>query len=193
MTIHSSLPNQQGSAKESKKAGKILVGSGVVLYITRPDETKNCNFWIGAFEKGSSSINDIYSCKSIKEVYAHMVEKGIVETQPLLIANTEIVPPETYYFVPKPMLLKEPNTAISHIINSINAMKPERAGIYFSPSLLSKNKALSILKHTVLQLAQTQTKEFYLYAGEHGINPILNIALDIKKQLEASSDVLVFH
>ncbi|SME91696.1 hypothetical protein [Pseudobacteriovorax antillogorgiicola] len=165
----------------------------VILYITRPEETKNCNFWIGLFKNGVTMPQELYEHDNIDEVYYKAAHEGVADQEALLISNTEKDPPEHFYLLPLDELKKSPDRIIEHIYDVLKAMAPKRAGFYFSRDLIDQATSLSLLKKVLLACRLTPTKEFYLFAGKHGVNSILNTALDVKVELEESMDVLVFH
>ena len=165
----------------------------VVLYITRPEETRNCNFWIGLFKKGKVHPQELYEHSNIDQVYYKAVNEGINDDEPILISNTERQPPEHFYLLPLETLNSSPEKLIQQIFDTLTAMAPSRAGLYFSPELLNKEECLQLLKKVLLSCQDAPTKEFYLFAGKHGINSVLNTAIDVKHELLNSIEVLVFH
>ncbi len=165
----------------------------VILYITRPEETKNCNFWIGLFKKGSIHPSALYDFKSIEEVYYRAVTEGLDDAEPLLISNTEKFPPEHFYFIPHETFIHSPERLIAQILDTLSAMNPIRAGLYFSPDLINKAECLNLLKQVLISCKNAPTREFYLFAGKHGINSVLNTAIDVKHELLNQIEVLVFH
>ena len=165
----------------------------VILYITRPEETKNCNFWIGLFKNGSAKPQDLYEHTNIDEVYYKAVNEGIADQEAILISNTEHEPAEHFYLLPLQELKESPDKVIEHIYDVLKAMAPKRAGFYFSRDLIDQGTCLSLLKKVLMACRLTPTKEFYLFAGKHGVNSVLNTALDVKAELGESMDVIVFH
>lgn len=165
----------------------------VVLYITRPEETKNCNFWIGLFKKGPVRPQDLYNHDAIEDVYYRAVYEGINDDEAILISNTEPKPPEHFYLLPLEQVKKSFDQVIEQITETIKAIGPSRAGFYFSRDLVNQEDCFKLLKMALKACRSTSTREFYLFAGKHGVNSILNTALDVKAELTDSLDVLVFH
>lgn len=165
----------------------------VILYITRPEETKNCGFWIGLYKKGKLKPQDLYDHKNIDEVYYKAVSEGVDDDAPFLISNTETEIPEHFYLLPLDEIKQSQESVIKHIFDTLKALAPKRAGFYFSRDLVDQETCLALLKKVILACKDSPTKEFYLFAGKHGINSILNTALDAKQELSQSFDVIVFH
>lgn len=193
-----SAPNTRKTESAKQGASRVEVAGTtnhdrVILYITRPEETKNCGFWIGLYKKGRLKPQDLYDHKDIDEVYHKAVSDGVNDSSPFLISNTEVDPPEHFYLLPMEGLRQSPEAVIKNIFDTLQALAPKRAGFYFSRDLIDQPTCLSLLKKVILACQNSPTKEFYLFAGKHGVNSILNTALDAKNELDKSVEVIVFH
>ena len=101
----------------------------VILYVTRPEETKNCNFWIGLFKTGSTSPTELYGCRSVEEVYYKASQEGINDSKPILISNTEKIPAHHFFLLPYEELLTSQEESINSITKALEAINPKRAGL----------------------------------------------------------------
>jgi len=168
----------------------------IVIYITRPEEASNCHFWIGLFRQGPLRPPQLLSCKSIDEIYDRAALEGLNDQEPILIADTSSAPARGFYFWPYQQAnfnQSQTELMVNSLVTTLQAMRPKRVGIYFSPDLVSKVQAQDLIKQTILKIRETDSKEYYLYAGAHGINMVLNTALEIKAMLSDTNEVLVFH
>lgn len=165
----------------------------LVFYVTKPDETHQCNFWIGLFKKGSCSASELLEGENIDEVYEKAAKKGLSDDEPILLSDTSTSISRHFYFLPASGLEKKPDEIIAEIYDVLKAMRPQKAGLYFSPELVNNENLKKLFLKTLLVACQTNTFEYYLYVGKHGMTRILNIALEAKKALEKNWQVIVFH
>lgn len=183
----------QNNPTASSAQTEELAENRVVLYITRPEETKNCNFWIGLYKMGTIPPQDLYDHTNIDEVYYKAASDGVSDDEAILISNTERDPAEHFYLLPQEDLKNSPQKVIDQIYDVLKAMAPKRAGFYFSRDLVDQETCLNLLKKVIVACKESPTKEFYLFAGKHGVNSILNTALDVKAEIQGDMDVIVFH
>jgi hypothetical protein len=72
----------------------------LVFYVTKPDETHQCNFWIGLFKKGSCSASELLEGENIDEVYEKAAKKGLSDDEPILLSDTSTSISRHFYFLP---------------------------------------------------------------------------------------------
>lgn len=169
----------------------------LVLYITRPEEVHNCHFWVGLYRQGALRATDLLSLPSIEDIYHCAATEGVRDQEPILVADTSNLPAKGFYLLPTHGRHQtdqaEIETMVQSIATALEAIKPQRVGLYFSPELMDKTSCGLLLKHCLLKLRDANTREFYLYAGAHGVNTVLNTALEVKMMLVDQEEVLVFH
>ncbi|MFW7378346.1 MAG: hypothetical protein ACOH5I_06045 [Oligoflexus sp.] len=168
----------------------------LVIYITRPEEAQNCHFWIGLFRPGPLRPPQLLTCETIDEIYDRAALEGLNDQEPILIADTSRMPARGFYlwpYQPKSFSQEQAEMMADSLVAALEAMRPRRVGIYFSPDLVNKSQAQDLMKQTILKMRKTSSKEYYLYAGAHGVNMVLNTALEIKAMLADQNEVLVFH
>ena len=165
----------------------------LVFYITKPDETHQCNFWIGLFKNGPCSASELLEGENIDDVYEKAANKGLSDDEPILLSDTSLPISRHFYFLPASGLEKKQAEIIAEIYDVLKAMRPQKAGFYFSPELVNDSQLKELFLQTLLGACQTNTFEYYLYVGKHGMTRILNIALEAKKALEKNWQVIVFH
>lgn len=188
-------PEESLETKESIFPNLSNENKRLILYVTRPEEAHNCHFWVGLYRHGPLRAPRLLEFHSIDEIYDQAALEGLNDISPIFLADTSHLPAKGYYLLPvsQDKLKDQHEQMIQAIQVTLEAMRPNRVGFYFSPDLVKKEGAQELLRLTLKSMSHAHTKEYYLYAGAHGVNTILNTALEVKKMLADQFEVIVFH
>lgn len=176
-------------------SAKLSNERNLAIYITRPDETQSCDFWIGLYRSGNNSPANLLETSSVEEFYKMATEQGLSDDKPILLSDTALVTPKNYYLIPENDWVTRPDTAIKQIGKTLKALRPKKAGLYFCSDLVPQSSLTELFTETLIEAFKSSTREYYLFVGDMGINRLLNIAIDVKTAIERETgeEIFVFH
>ncbi len=164
------------------------------LIIARPPEISVCPFWLSHYRRGTASTKDLMQCESLEAFFLLLNEQGLAETKPLMLSdNTPGKSPRQFYIFPELSNASQSEDIRKLVIKTLEALKPERIGLYFGPDPKGDEISLPLIEEIAVDASFLRTKELYFYTGEMGVNTLLNAALRVKTRLEGKRDVFVYH
>lgn len=161
------------------------------------DQEQECSFWMGLFKSGDLTPNDIYSFKSVEDIFQGVASQGLrTAAEPLMITDTSVNPARFVYLVPalnQNEVLSEDN--IEHLARTLRSWAPETVGLCLSPELCGQDIATELLQKMLRRLIhETEIKRYFLMVGKLGTNQLLNAALKLKFDVESDDlSVMIFH
>lgn len=171
-----------------------LADAAMINLVAREDLSQ-CSFWLGVFQRGTLNPASLLDSEDIAGVFLKAATDGITEQEPIMLSDSLPEHPRFFYFVPAPAEYDHATTWTESIAKTLIDLKLPQLGIYFAPELLTKSKAQTLLKELMTALIkEAGIKQYHLYTGGHGSNPVLNAALELKNQLETdAARIFVFH
>ncbi len=163
------------------------------LIITRPEDTTDCPFWIGLYKKGLSGAREVFALERIDEVFKLLTERGLDENQALMLSDSSGEGVRQFYLVPEKLCQTDRQEAKALILKTIEALKPNRIGVYFGIDSKNPEQNRALLEEILIGLARTGIRELFLFTGNLGVNTVLNAALRVKHGLAGSKELQVFH
>jgi hypothetical protein len=163
------------------------------LIITRPEDTTDCPFWIGLYKKGEAGAREVFKLERIEDVFKLLTERGLDEKQALMLSDSSGENVRQFYLVPETLCRSDRNEAKGLILQTIEALKPTRIGVYFGIDAKNPDNSRILLEEILIGLARTGIRELFLFTGNVGVNAVLNAALRVKQGLAGSKELQVFH
>ena len=131
---------------------------------------------------------------SIEGIFKLLMDQGLTENQALMLAeNNPGFAARQFYLIPEKICQTEPDRTRELIVSTLEALGPEKVGLYFPSSANDLLVRTHLIEELSLGISFLRTKELYFYTGSMGLNPLMNAALRIKLRLEGRREVLVFH
>jgi len=163
--------------------------------IPETDAQSEC-FWLGLFHKGSLTPPELLEHQSISELFNEAASKGLKEQGPVMLSDSNGNKTRFVYLLPEPPTdFDSKSKWVQQLVETVKSWAPPKVGIYLSKELLGKELTHELLIDILQNLIKTgKSTDYYLIPGAHGLNTILNSALEIKSKL--SDDklwVYVFH
>ncbi len=190
-------------ADEDKKAGSAgpmiekegLARKVAIHLISDTDAHSEC-FWLGLFHRGSLTPPELLEHQSISQLFDEAASKGLKEQGPVMLSDALGTKTRYVYLLPEPRGSEESKADwVNQLVETVKSWSPPKVGIYLSKELLGKDLTHELLINILKKLIQnSQSTDYYLIPGTHGVNSILNTSLEIKSEL--TSDKLwiyVFH
>jgi hypothetical protein len=195
LTSEATAKDNSAVMKSGTEAIESEIPRRLAIYITRPDETQNCDFWIGLYKHGNGTPTKLLQSKSIEEFYHIASTDGLPDKKPILLSDTADARARHFYLISENDWMTRPDFAISEISKALNALHPKKAGFYFSSDLVKNPLLTELFRETLIEACKTSTKEYYLFVGNIGINRLVNIAMEVKEALEQETNeqIFVFH
>ena len=170
----------------------------VTLRLVSSDSEAECNFWVGLAQlDGTLTPGQILDDqRSIQDVFADSASKGIAGDQPLLVTDTERVPPRYLYFLGPPAgEFRERAIWLSELTKTIRSIQPGAIGFYLDPQLASEDEDHELVLAILRELIRvSDTVDYYLLIGEYGLNTLLNASVKLRAELlQDSINLYVFH
>lgn len=168
----------------------------VELYLVTNEAETTCNFWVGLARQGAQSPAHLMDLAEVPVLLTEAAIRGIDETGPLMLSDSSRTPPRYIFLLPTPRDdFRERAIWIHDLVGTLKSWAPACAGFYISPELMNSADAhdllLSVLREAI---RNTQTEEYYLLTGSHGLNSVMNAALRLKAELDSETLSLhVFH
>lgn len=169
----------------------------VTLRLVASSEEAECNFWAGLSTPGTMTPSDILDDqRSIRDLFTDAATKGIAEDGALLVANTLKAPPQYLYFLPAPRdNFRDKAIWLADLTRTIKSIQPGSIGFYIAPELELDDDhhelVLSILRELI---RVSNTSDYYLLIGDHGLNTLLNASVRLRSELmQDAINLYVFH
>ena len=168
------------------------------IYLVSKEDELQCYFWIGFFRPGKKSPGELLAYESAGSVLQAAIKEGLAEAESVMLVNTKRETPACFFLSPSPtdqtLGIQE---WVSNAHGTISSWSPKTIGFYFSPELMNRESANRLLFQLLSQCIQTDIGENYnLLIGSHGLNPILNAALQIKEEfmkMPACPSLSIYH
>jgi len=169
----------------------------VTLKIATLDAETNCDFWVGVASSGKISPLLLLEEPSVQTIFSRAAAEGVTESEPIMLSDTERASPRFVYLLPMPGAeFRDQVLWVDDLVATIRAWSPRRVGFYLAPELLDTGTGQSLLLMAMKELiGSTDVNEFYLLVGSHGLNTVLNGALQLKEEIDEdqSLNFMVFH
>lgn len=166
----------------------------ISIKIVHCDQQNDCNFWIGLSKPGSLSPHSVLETKALSKIFQLISSQGFRERGPMMISDTEQSPPRFFFMTPSPHASEELQAWTMLLSKTIASWNPSKIGLYFDPTLSYIDSQLLLelsLKELILNCKVT---DYRLFLGSHGLNSILNTALELKSTLvQQNIDLSVLH
>ena len=167
----------------------------IAVNLVADGEVETCPFWIGLFRRGDLSAREINSIQSTGTILNKVVEQGVNENKSIMLADASLHPPRYIYLLPNEGNEGRFPEIASEVLPSIKAWNMDKIGIYLAPEALADEIGESCLANLITECVESNLMvDYYLYTGSHGLNVLLNQALNLKTELNAKQiDICVFH
>lgn len=171
-------------------------GRQVTIRLVASGHEASCHFWIGLAAQGAQNPSQLMDLGEMDALLTEAATVGINENGPVMLSDTNASPPRYVYLMPTPELgFRERSIWIDDLSQSLTAWAPQTAGFYIAPQLMTVPDAHTLLLATLTALIQaSNTKEYVLLTGAYGLNALLNVALQLKNDLDGESlRIAVYH
>jgi hypothetical protein len=168
----------------------------VTLHLASRDVGAECQFWIGIAAQGSQSPGKLMDLEEVPALLTEAAIRGVHEAGPVMLSDTRRKPPRFIYLLPRPPKDEIARLAwVQELVDTLRSWAPQSAGLYIAPEVMAMEDAAMLLRTILAQaIRETATRDFHLLTGTWGLNPILNAALRLKKDLESEAlPIHVFH
>lgn len=193
MTPDTTTPVDPGAGPALEPAINVPTTRPVELYLVNGEAEAACNFWVGLARQGGHSPAQLMDLKEVPALLAEAATRGVDENGPLMLSDSSCVPPRYVYLLPLPRdEFRDRAVWIHDLVQAIKAWATPCAGLYIAPELMDSAEAHDLLLAVLREaIRNTQTQEYYLLTGTHGLNSVLNAALRLKAEMD--SDTLSLH
>ena len=167
-----------------------------ILQLTTAGEDNSCYFWSGLFRHGSVRPQELFSLTNYQKIFTIAAQQGLNEDEPIMLSNTTCKPPRYTYLVPAPDEPQQVDRGAVHaLIAVLRLWRPQRAGLYLDPRLVTSQAAAEMLLQIVREALLTASlREFCLATGTHEHNDLLNTTVWLKENLEKEAiNVCIYH
>ncbi|MBP6218770.1 MAG: hypothetical protein KA436_09305 [Oligoflexales bacterium] len=173
-----------------------LVGNG---------QEQPCHLWVGITRKGVLSPSDLINLRSVETILHEAAAQGTSSPCPLALADTTKTAqgPTLVYLteLPNPHIGRQKvlekgaeESWVQQLYRAILDCSRERVGFYFSPEILGEDLAHNLLLRLLhLLIPNKKIKTYSLLIGSHGMNNILNTALDLKNLVAKDYKIRIHH
>jgi len=168
---------------------------GVSMRIINNSDMDRCQFWLGLFEKGKMSPNNLFSSETLFDLFETAATMGVSEAGPLMLSDSLHRPARFVYLLPEPAMNSDLHSWNQQIVETLGNWSPQSVGIYLSPSMLDKEVILQILHQVLSDLGKHDiTSEFVILPGKQISTAVLNVVMKVKKELQQKGiTCAVFH
>jgi hypothetical protein len=170
----------------------------ISLHILQREELSRCSFWVGVFKSGELTPFDLLDSSSVTEIFLKAAHNGLKEQEALFLTDNKNPHSQARFFYFLPFENLSGNAAsegIAKLVDTLKNMTVKEIGLFLSPEIYHQESIQTLLKSLISSLIkETAVREYHLYPGSHGTNQILNVALDLKADLETeASKIYIFH
>lgn len=168
----------------------------VTIKLATKQTDTQCNFWIGLARKGELSPGSLLDKTDVAKVFEEAAQKGVSDDGPIMLSDTSVVPPRFVYLTQLPGTdFRERALWVTALVSMIKSWAPKTAGFYMAPELIEEHDSQELLSQVLRELIlTTDSTDFYLLVGAHGLNKVLNTSLRLKLEIENETlNLLVFH
>lgn len=168
----------------------------LLINIINDEHESDCKFWVGFYRTGTMKPFQLLEIERVQEVFEKASTTGLDISGPIMLTDSLAQGPSYYFLSPLPQTEQEMNAEwVSKLCDSILSWNIDNIGFYFGTELMRPNASQVILSKILRKaiLLRRQGK-FNLLIGTHGINTIINVALDLRHHLLSEGvHVFVYH
>lgn len=181
-------------SESAPQAVDTAVDNNLRIILCRASDPQLCSFWVGLYKsRGHGSSHQFLDFSKIDEAFRFLSEVGIADDQPLMFSDNSGEVHRQFYLLPDIQFSREPEQALHLVLQTLEALDQKKVGLYLSPALLKRPEMLALLSSLVEGFAKLKTKEVYLLTTDIGLNQLLNVSLNVKRDLQNRRDVWIFH
>jgi len=190
--------NVSGSLKSEEIVGhcsKQVKKNQVDIFLLESEkEDRECDYWIGLYRKGITRPKDLMQRSRISEIMSTAATVGLDANGPVVVADTDISN-RVFYFMNVDRVCDCHAEWVRSLSSNLVLWKKDILGIYLAPEIL-ENQSMLILCQVATEVLEKQlASKLYFFIGEHGLYPVLNAALAVKKSFEENSNlnIKIYH
>ena len=168
----------------------------VAIHLVNESAMPNCSFWVGLFQRGAMQPPEVLDAGDFSAIFQKAATEGLKEAGPIMLSDSMSSPARYIYLLPEPSSDElESDRMIPELVKTVQAWAPKKTGIYLAPELLTRQANHDLLFKILEKLISTvNTTDYYLVPGLHGMNAVLNTALEIKALCQSDDcGIYVFH
>ena len=166
-----------------------------MIYLVREIELSVCGFWIGLFRKdGILRPSQLYRLPTV-DLLASSSEKGLKESESMMLADVESSEPRYIYLTPYGAELSERDLAHS-FISALRSWSPKHLGLFFRQDIFCSEQRYHHFLFQLLNIliSYATLSEVFLYVEKDEVNDILEVILKFKNQRkDSTNEILIFH
>lgn len=174
---------------------RVSAGSHANVRLVSVNIETRCNYWISLYNQGSLAPADLIQGLQLEEIFDRACTEGANSQSPFVAVNTQSSGQPTYFYFSPPPRPENEDFWLAETCQKAHSFRPQIIGIYLSPQVMNAERASSLLISLLKRFIEEKaTSEFDLFIGRHGLNSILNSALEIKALMRAVGyEISVFH
>ncbi len=181
------VPHAIAKANNAGSEGATRKSNHVSMRIITNNEMDRCQFWLGLFEQGKMSPNNLFARETLFDLFETAATMGVSEAGPLMLSDSLHRPARFVYLLPEPDENSDLHSWNQQIVETLGNWSPQSVGIYLSPSMLDKKAILQILHQVLSDLGKNNvTPEFVILPGKQISAAVLNVLMQVKKELHLS-------
>lgn len=163
--------------------------------VSSEKESQRCEWWVGIYRRGELSPQELVKRGALIELMRAAATVGINADGPIILVDPCLG--KRKLFLETPVAADRSHetwiVAFADRLGLLNRHSP--LGFYFAPESFG-DQAVAVMGDLMQALlSKSPGREYYLFTGEHGLYPVLDMALRLKENLllTAAKSSFIFH